>query len=64
MFTKWLLLRLLEQGRSVGDVARSTGVDETEIQKLLHSGACSRFTIQRLEQTLTCMQMPAGALKS
>ncbi len=64
MFTKWLLLRLLEQGRSVGEVAQTTGVGEIEIHKLLHSGTCGRFTIDRLEQSLSCMQTSARASKS
>lgn len=63
MFTKWLLLRLLEQGHSVSELARVTGVCEVEIQKLLTSGECGRFTNERLERLLTGMYAQGDLLQ-
>jgi len=60
MFTKWLLLRLLEQGRSVPELARTAGVCEMEIQKLLTSGDCGRYIHEQLEKTLTAPGLQGG----
>lgn len=64
MFSRWILLRQLEQGRSVSEVARIAGVCEMEIQKLLTCGECGRFVNARLEKTLVGSEMAAGSAKA
>lgn len=62
MFTKWLLLRHIEQGHSVRDLARVAGVGEVDIQRILTaSGQCGRCTRDQVERALTgVMPLPTA----